>query len=98
MTVYKTEFTPMRHALPTTGQLTSMKLVCIGKNEKLVGLHMVRVSAAEMLQGFAVAVEMGATKADLDRTIAIHPGSAEKRVTLKTPISPAAEIEWKEAG
>ena len=60
-----------------------MKLVCAGAEERVVGCHIFGHGADEMLQGFAVAVKMGATKADFDATVAIHPTSAEELVTLK---------------
>ncbi|WP_455365993.1 glutathione-disulfide reductase [Kaarinaea lacus] len=85
VTVYKSEFTPMRYALSSHGSTTAMKLVCAGDSEKVVGIHIIGDNADEMLQGFAVAVKMGATKADFDKTIAIHPSSAEELVTMKTP-------------
>ncbi|MBK1649108.1 glutathione-disulfide reductase [Rhabdochromatium marinum] len=85
ITIYKTEFTPMRYALNKQGPRTAMKLVCAGPEERILGIHMVGDGVDEMLQGFAVAVKMGATKADFDNTVAIHPVSAEELVTLKTP-------------
>ena len=85
ITVYKSEFTPMRYALSAHSSTTAMKLVCAGAVEKVVGIHIIGDNADEMLQGFAVAVKMGATKADFDNTIAIHPSSAEELVTMKTP-------------
>ncbi len=105
VTVYQTAFTPMRHALSAHGETTAMKLVCVGEEQRVAGIHLIGDNVDEMLQGFAVAVKMGATKADFDATIAIHPVSAEELVTLKTP-EPAPEshqdadygIEWKEAG
>ncbi|MCB1878022.1 MAG: glutathione-disulfide reductase [Chromatiales bacterium] len=104
VTVYKTEFTPMRHALSGQGVTTAMKLVCTGEDQRVVGIHLVGDNVDEMLQGFAVAVKMGATKADLDNTIAIHPISAEELVTLKVPEPEPLEhhvidggVEWKEA-
>ena len=60
-----------------------MKLVTVGKDERVVGCHLIGAGADEMLQGFAVAVTMGATKADLDNTVAIHPTSAEELVTMR---------------
>jgi glutathione reductase (NADPH) len=83
VTVYRSEFTPMRHALSAHGNVTAMKLVCAGENEKVVGMHIIGDNADEMLQGFAVAVTMGATKADFDSTMAIHPSSAEELVTMR---------------
>lgn len=62
--------------------MTAMKLVCAGKDEKVVGLHVIGMGADEMLQGFGVAVKMGATKADFDNCVAIHPTAAEELVTL----------------
>ena len=85
ITVYKTDFTPMRHALSAHGVTTAMKLVCVGEKQHVVGVHLIGDNVDEMLQGFAVALKMGATKADLDNTIAIHPVSAEELVTMKTP-------------
>ena len=61
---------------------TRMKLICAGKDEKVVGLHSIGFGSDELLQGFAVAMKMGATKTDFDNTIAIHPTSAEEFVTL----------------
>lgn len=61
---------------------TVMKLVCAGSNELIVGLHVIGLGADEMLQGFGVALKMGATKADFDATVAIHPTSAEEFVTM----------------
>jgi glutathione reductase (NADPH) len=86
LTVYETDFTPMRYALNAHGPKTAMKLVCTGPEERVVGIHMIGDGVDEMLQGFAVAVKMGATKADLDATVAIHPSSAEELVTLKVPV------------
>jgi glutathione reductase (NADPH) len=86
VTVYQSDFTPMRHALSAHGSTTAMKLVCAGSAEKVVGIHIIGDSSDEMLQGFAVAVKMGATKADFDSTMAIHPTSAEELVTMKTAV------------
>ncbi len=81
--VYTTRFTPMRHALANRQRKTAMKLITVGAKERIVGLHIIGEGADEMLQGFAVAVRMGACKRDFDDTIAIHPTSAEELVTLK---------------
>jgi len=81
--VYEASFTPMRYALNEHGTTTAMKLICTGEQERVVGIHLIGEGVDEMLQGFAVALKMGATKADLDNTIAIHPVSAEELVTLK---------------
>ena len=92
VSVYKTEFTPMRYALSEQGASTAMKLICAGADERVVGIHLIGDSVDEMLQGFAVAVKMGATKADFDNTIAIHPISAEELVTLKTAEPEPGEV------
>lgn len=104
VTIYKTDFTPMRHALSRHGVTTAMKLVCAGHDQRVVGIHLIGDNVDEMLQGFAVAVKMGATKADFDSTIAIHPISAEELVTMKVPEpepqahhSLDSSVEWKEA-
>jgi glutathione reductase (NADPH) len=60
-----------------------MKLVCVGPEQRIVGCHILGNGADEMLQGFAVAIRMGATKADFDDTVAIHPTSAEELVTMR---------------
>ncbi len=81
--IYQTRFTPMYHAFTTHKHVTAMKLVCVGAEERIVGCHIIGLGADEMLQGFAVAINMGATKADFDNTIAIHPTSAEELVTMR---------------
>jgi len=81
--IYKTEFTPLFHAFTRRKSKAVMKLVTVGKEEKIVGCHTFGPGADEMLQGFAVAVRMGATKRDFDDTVAIHPTSAEELVTLR---------------
>ncbi len=81
--IYQTRFTPMYHAFTTHKHVTAMKLVCVGAEERIVGCHIIGLGADEMLQGFAVAINMGATKADFDSTIAIHPTSAEELVTMR---------------
>lgn len=86
LSVYETSFTPMRYALNAHGAKTAMKLVCTGPEERVVGIHLIGDGVDEMLQGFAVALKMGATKADLDNTVAIHPCSAEELVTMKEPV------------
>jgi glutathione reductase (NADPH) len=80
---YVSDFTPMYHALTIRKSHTDMKLVCVGPDEKIVGCHVIGAGADEMMQGFAVAVRMGATKRDFDDTVAIHPTSAEELVTMR---------------
>ncbi|QIK36870.1 glutathione-disulfide reductase [Caldichromatium japonicum] len=86
LSIYETQFTPMRYAISAHGYRTAMKLICAGPEERVVGIHLIGDGVDEMLQGFAVAVKMGATKSDLDNTVAIHPCSAEELVTLKEPV------------
>lgn len=83
--VYKTGFTAMYYAMMEPDQKgpTNYKLITAGPEEKVVGLHIMGLGSGEMLQGFGVAVKMGATKADFDSCVAIHPTSAEELVTLK---------------
>ncbi|CAK7204580.1 Glutathione reductase [Sporothrix eucalyptigena] len=83
--VYKTNFTAMYYAMmdPDEKRPTAYKLVTVGKEEKVVGLHITGLGSGEMLQGFGVAIKMGATKKDFDNVVAIHPTSAEELVTLK---------------
>jgi glutathione reductase (NADPH) len=80
--VYTTRFTNMRFGITGRKPKTAMKLVCVGPKEKVVGLHTIGAGSDELLQGFAVAIKLGATKADFDRTVAIHPTAAEELVTL----------------
>ena len=80
--VYRVRFTPMQSALSDHPQQSLMKLVCAGPDERVVGVHLFGPGSDEMLQGFAVAVKMGARKADLDATVAIHPTAAEELVLM----------------
>jgi glutathione reductase (NADPH) len=80
--VYRSSFRPMLNALAQRDEKTFMKLVCVGAEERVVGIHLIGPAADEIVQGFAVAVKMGATKADLDATVAIHPTSAEELVLM----------------
>jgi glutathione reductase (NADPH) len=81
--VYTSGFVPMYHALTTRKVRAEMKLVTVGDERKVVGVHVIGEGADEMLQGFAVALRMGATKKDFDDTVAIHPTSAEEFVTMR---------------
>jgi glutathione reductase (NADPH) len=81
--IYTSGFVPMYHALTTRKPRAEMKLVTVGPEQRVVGCHVIGAGADEMLQGFAVAVKMGATKRDFDDTIAIHPTSAEEFVTMR---------------
>ena len=81
--VYLSRFTPMYYALGDKKQATVMKLITAGDDERIVGCHVIGDGADEMMQGFAVAIRMGATKKDFDDTVAIHPTSAEEFVTMR---------------
>jgi glutathione reductase (NADPH) len=83
MKIYQTRFIPMIDAFSAHPSKTAMKLITVGVNEKIVGLHVIGDGADEMLQGFAVAIKMGATKHDFDETVAIHPTGAEEFVTMR---------------
>lgn len=80
--VYNSSFGAMYTAVTRNRQLTKMKLICAGADEKVVGIHGIGHGMDEILQGFGVAIKMGATKADFDACVAIHPTSAEEYVTL----------------
>ncbi|KAG0252164.1 Glutathione reductase [Mortierella polycephala] len=82
LNVYVSEFSGMYNAMKTHKTPSAFKLICAGPEEKVVGIHIVGQGSDEMLQGFAVALKMGATKADFDSTVALHPTSAEELVTL----------------
>jgi len=88
--IYRSEFTPMKYTLSGRREKGMMKLVVDSSNDQVIGCHVVGPDAPEILQGFAVAVRAGLTKADWDRTIGIHPTSAEELVTLRQPVSPTA--------
>lgn len=81
--VFTSSFTPMRNQLAQKKEKTLMKMVVDAKSDRVLGLHMIGLDAPEIMQGFAIALNMGATKADFDRTMPIHPTSAEEFVTLK---------------
>jgi glutathione reductase (NADPH) len=81
--IFKTNFKPMKHTLTGRDERSLMKMVVDAKTDKVLGLHMMGQDAPEIMQGFAVALNLGATKADFDRTMAMHPTSAEEFVTLR---------------
>jgi glutathione reductase (NADPH) len=83
ITVYRSNFAAMYNAITSHRALSRFKLVCAGVDEKVVGLHGIGEGMDEIIQGFAVAMKMGATKADFDSTVALHPTSAEEFVTLR---------------
>lgn len=81
--VFRSKFRPMYHTLGEREERTLMKLLVDGNSDRVVGAHMVGEDAAEIIQGVAIAVKMGATKADFDATVGIHPSSAEEFVTMR---------------
>ncbi|MCY4322596.1 MAG: glutathione-disulfide reductase [Gammaproteobacteria bacterium] len=83
--VYESEFRPLKHVLTENAERTLMKLVARASDDRVVGVHMAGADAGEIIQGFSVALTAGATKAQFDTTMAIHPTSAEEFVTMRTP-------------
>jgi glutathione reductase (NADPH) len=86
VTVYRSEFKPLKHTLSGSGERTLMKLVVETATQRVVGLHMVGADAGEIVQGFAVALNAGATKDVFDQTVGIHPTAAEEFVTMREPV------------
>ena len=86
--IFRTEFKALKHTLSGSTERTLMKLVVDAANDRVVGLHMVGAEAGETVQGFAVAMKAGATKAMFDATIGIHPTAAEEFVTMREPVIP----------
>jgi glutathione reductase (NADPH) len=86
--IYRSVFTPMKHTLSGLGEKTLMKLVVRRSTDRVLGIHMVGAEAGEIIQGMAVALRAGATKAVFDSTIGIHPTAAEEFVTMHTPADP----------
>ncbi len=84
--VYESNFRPLKHALTSNSERTYMKLIVSKADDRVVGVHMAGADAGEIIQGFSVALTAGATKAQFDATMAIHPTSAEEFVTMNTPI------------
>jgi glutathione reductase (NADPH) len=85
--VYRSGFTPLKHTLTGRFEKSMMKLIVDADSRRVIGLHMVGSDAAELVQGFAVAIKMGATKEQFDETIGIHPTAAEEFVTMRDPVS-----------
>jgi glutathione reductase (NADPH) len=85
--VFRTDFKPLKHTLSGSTERTLMKLVVDAASDRVVGLHMVGADAGETVQGFAVAMKAGATKAQFDATVGIHPTAAEEFVTLREPVA-----------
>src|SRR5262249_40839574 len=83
--VYRTDFRPLKATLSGRETRVLMKLVVDGETDRVVGCHIVGPDAGEMIQLIAIAVKMGATKADFDATVAVHPTGAEELVTMRSP-------------
>ncbi|MBC1409149.1 glutathione-disulfide reductase, partial [Listeria innocua] len=81
--IYTSSFTSMYTAITDHREPCRMKLICEGNTERVIGLHGIGYGVDEMIQGFAVAINMGATKSDFDNTVAIHPTGSEEFVTMK---------------
>jgi len=92
--IYEANFRPMRATLAGGGERAIMKLIVDGENDRLVGAHILAADAGEMIQLAAVAMTMGATKADFDATIAVHPTAAEELVTMRVPSRRYDGGEW----
>ena len=84
--IYKSTFKPMRHTLSGRDEKTLMKLIVDKTTDVVLGAHMVGPDAAEIIQGIGIAVRMGATKAQFDQTVAVHPSAAEEFVTMRFPV------------
>ncbi len=84
--VFRTDFRPMKQTLAGGDDRILMKLVVDGASDRVLGCHMLGEGAGEIIQGLAVAIKAGATKADFDRTVGIHPTAAEEFVTLRNPL------------
>ena len=85
--VYKSSFTPMKHTLSGDDEKTFMKLIVDKETDRVVGVHMVGPEAGEIIQGISIAMKAGARKADFDKTIGIHPTTAEEFVTMRDPVN-----------
>jgi len=85
--IYRAKFRPMLHTLSGRDEKMLMKIVVDKSNRKVLGVHILGHGAGEMIQCVGIAVKMGATKEDFDRTMAVHPTAAEELVTMKTPVA-----------
>ena len=85
ITIYKNKFKPMAHSFPKSEMYSLMKLIVDTATDKVVGCHIAADGAGDMIQGVAIAIKMGATKVDFDKTIGVHPTSAEELVTMRSP-------------
>ena len=85
VTIFESDFRPLKHTVSGYDERTLMKLVVDQESDRVLGAHMVGADAGEICQGLGIALKMGATKSDFDRTVGIHPTAAEEFVTLRTP-------------
>ena len=85
VTIFESTFRPLKHTVSGSEERTMMKLVVDAESDRVLGVHMVGADAGEICQGLGIALKMGATKADFDRTVGIHPTAAEEFVTMRTP-------------
>ena len=88
--IYRSDFKPLKHTLSGSSERTLMKLVVDARTDRVLGAHMVGLDAPEILQGIGIALKAGATKADFDATIGIHPTAAEEFVTMRDKLAPPA--------
>ena len=86
MVIYRSTFRPLKHTMTQRDEQSMMKLVVAKETDRVVGVHMVGAEAGEIIQGFAVALKAGATKAQFDATVGIHPTAAEEFVTMRSPV------------
>ena len=94
--IYRSTFRPLKHTLTGSGEQTMMKLIVDRKTDKVVGCHMVGPDAGEITQGLGIALKCGATKAQFDATVGIHPTSAEEFVTMREPVPHPSRAEAAE--
>ena len=94
--LYRSSFRPLKHTLSGRDEKTMMKMIVARESQKVVGVHVVGLDAPEIVQGVAVAIKAGATKADFDATVGIHPTAAEELVTLRQPLPDPEEAEAAE--
>ena len=94
--LYRSSFRPLKHSLSGRDEKTMMKMIVARESQKVVGVHVVGLDAPEIVQGVAVAIKAGASKADFDATVGIHPTAAEELVTLRQPLPDPEEAEAAE--
>ena len=94
--LYRSTFRPLKHTLSGRDEKTMMKMIVARESQKVVGVHVVGLDAPEIVQGVAVAIKAGASKADFDATVGIHPTAAEELVTLRQPLPDPEEAEAAE--